>query len=99
MRTKREARGGEAEAWRLAAPLHAQSPLPSRVDLVEPARSFRRAMMRRRASFVWTLVRPRAEFDDKCVTVVKSDRNGQTYLPEKLDEFIQPERYRGRDSA
>ncbi len=81
----------EPGSWRLAAPLHAQSPLPSRVDLVEPARDFRRGMMRRHASFVWTLVRPRAEFKDRCVYVVKADRNGQTYLPESEGEFQVPE--------
>jgi hypothetical protein len=78
--------------WQVAAPLHAQSPLPRRVDLVEPARDFRRGMMRRHASFVWTLTRPRSDFAERSLYVIKSDRNGQTYLPVVDDEFLTPER-------
>jgi hypothetical protein len=76
---------------RLSVPLHAQSPLPWRVDLVDPARDFRHGMMRRHAAFVWTLVRPRTEFGSKCLYVIKADRNGQIYLPEGADKLLQPE--------
>ncbi|MGJ5208141.1 hypothetical protein [Bradyrhizobium sp. HKCCYLR20261] len=84
-------RTGEGAASRLSVPLHAQSPLPWRVDLVEPARDFRRGMMRRHAAFVWTLVRPSDDFRSNCVFVIKADRNGQTYLPERESEFLKPE--------
>jgi hypothetical protein len=84
-------RTGTELSSRLSVPLHAQSPLPWRVDLVDPARDFRHGMMRRHASFVWTLVRPRAEFKTECIYVIKADRNGQTYLPEEVSEFLVPE--------
>lgn len=76
----------------LSVPLHAQSPLPSRVDFVDPLRDFRKGVIRREAVFVWTLLRPTREFLEKALTVVKCDRNGQLYLPEEVDEFTQPER-------
>lgn len=84
-------RTGEGGASRLSVPLHAQSPLPWRVDLVDPARDFRQGMMRRHAAFVWTLVRPSADFKRNCIFVIKADRNGQTYLPESESEFLKPE--------
>ncbi|MHC2566375.1 hypothetical protein [Bradyrhizobium liaoningense] len=84
-------RTGEGGASRLSVPLHAQSPLPWRVDLVDPARDFRQGMMRRHAAFVWTLVRPSADFKSNCIFVIKADRNGQTYLPESESEFLKPE--------
>jgi hypothetical protein len=67
--------GGEG-ASRLSVPLHAQSPLPWMVDLVDPARDFRQGMMRHHAAFVWTLIRPSADFKSDCIFVIKADRNG-----------------------
>ncbi len=79
---------------RLSVPLHAQSPLPSRVDFADPLRDFRKGMIRREAVFVWTLLRPTREFLEKSlnVAVVKCDRNGQLYLPDEVHEFTKPER-------
>ena len=76
----------------LSLPLYAQSPLPWRVDLVEAKEDFRAGLLRRSATFVWTLARPRTETTDLKVYVVKSDRNGQTYLPESEQEFLSPTR-------
>ncbi len=82
----------EEDQWRIGVPLHAQSPLPWRVDLVEPARDFRKGLMRRHANFIWTLLRPRAELiEENALYVMKSDRNGQTYLPD-VGEFQTPEK-------
>lgn len=83
-------RTGSGASSRLSVPLHAQSPLPWRVDLADPARDFRHGLMRRHATFVWTLVRPRADFTNECIYVIKADRNGQTYLPERESEFFKP---------
>jgi hypothetical protein len=80
-----------AGAWRMAVPVYAQSPLPWRVDLVDPARDFRRGMMRRQATFVWTLGRPAEDFGPHSLYVIRVDRNGQTYLPEEVGEFITAE--------
>jgi hypothetical protein len=89
LRSRTKVRGNDA--WRIAVPLHAQSPLPWRVDLVEPARDFRRGMERRQATFVWPLVRRRDELMGHALYVVKSDRNGQTYLPDGESEFSDAE--------
>jgi hypothetical protein len=85
LRTKSDVR---EDAWRIAVPLHAQSPLPWRVDLETPALDFRKGMMRRRANFVWTLTRPRSQLAGSAIYVIKSDRNGQTYLPAGDQEFL-----------
>ncbi len=67
----------------LSLPLHAQSPLPRRVDLPDAKANFRAGLMRRTATFVWSLLRPADERGRLGVFVVKSDRNGQTYLPDE----------------
>ena len=77
---------------RMAVPLHAQSPLPRRVDLLDPARDFRTGSMRRSATFVWYLISPATMLAANSLTVHKSDRNGQGYWPETVTEFATPER-------
>ena len=77
--------------WRLAVPLHAQSPLPRRVDLMDPARGFRSGMMKRHADFVWYMTCPESQLGDHSLTVLKSDRNGQGYWPATSSEFLTPE--------
>ncbi|NTE57481.1 hypothetical protein G6M78_20680 [Agrobacterium tumefaciens] len=81
-------------------PLYAQSPLPSRVDFRDLKADFRSGLVRRSASFVWTLSRPCAEYgvetEKKAATisahVVKIDRNGQMHLPDSDQEFLPPDR-------
>jgi len=63
--------------------------IPRPGEVIEPARDFRKGMMKRRASFVWTLMRPRGDFGGHSLYVIKSDRNGQTYLPKEEDEFLE----------
>ncbi|MDP9190661.1 MAG: hypothetical protein M3P06_03050 [Acidobacteriota bacterium] len=72
----------------LSLPLYAQSPLPWRVDLRDPKRDFRRGVMRRTATFIWTLARPLIERQATRIHIVKADRNGQTFLPENVDDFL-----------
>lgn len=67
----------------LSLPLYAQSPLPWRVDIPNARSDFRKGLMHRSATFVWSLLRPADESGNLSVFVVKSDRNGQTYLPEE----------------
>lgn len=67
----------------LSLPLYAQSPLPWRVDLPNAKADFRAGLMRRTATFVWSLLRPADERERLGVFVVKCDRNGQTYLPDE----------------
>lgn len=74
----------------LAMPLHAQSPLPRRIDLADPARDFRMGMMRRTATFVWYLSSPASKLAEHSLTIIKSDRNGQGYWPVTTDEFASP---------
>lgn len=76
--------------WRLSMPLHAQSPLPRRIDLVEPGRGFRTGMLHRHASFVWYLSCPASQLAGETLYVMKSDRNGQAYWPEEVSEFNEP---------
>jgi hypothetical protein len=83
------------EPARLSLPLYAQSPLPWRVDLRDAKRDFRRGLMRRAATFVWSLVRPEAEQKRTGIHVVKVDRNGQTFLPlqskpDVKEKFMKP---------
>ena len=80
-------------------PLYAQSPLPWRVDFRDLKEDFRNGLVRHSATFVWGLARPVAEFarnDPQKYNfrthVVKVDRNGQTYLPQELGEFVKVER-------
>ncbi len=68
---------------RLSLPLYAQSPLPWRVLLRDAKADFRRGYLRRAAVFIWNLARPAAELPGIGIHIVKSDRNGQTYLPPK----------------
>jgi hypothetical protein len=76
----------------LSLPLYAQSPLPWRVDLPNARADFRAGLMRRTATFVWSLLRPADEKGRLGVFVVKSDRNGQSYLPEEgaVDSDFRP---------
>jgi len=67
----------------VSAPLQAQSPLPARVEINEAALGFRRGMIDRVATFVWTLLRPRTEESKMKLFVVKGDRNGQTSIPKR----------------
>ena len=88
--------GGNAAAdetarWRIAVPLHCQSPLPARAKLLDPGRDFRKGMMRRHAQFAWSLLRPRAEFAEHALYLIKADRNGQTYLPGEEQDFLRPD--------
>lgn len=79
----------------LSVPLYAQSPLPWRVDLQNAKADFRAELMQRSATFIWSLGRPNEEFLENglAVHIVKSDRNGQTYLPPAIEgNFINPER-------
>lgn len=78
------------EKWRLSMPLHAQSPLPRRIDLVEPARGFRTGMLHRHATFVWYLSCPATQLAGETLYVLKSDRNGQAYWPIDASEFVTP---------
>lgn len=73
---------------RLSLPLYAQSPLPWRVDLRDAKRDFRRGLMRRAATFIWSLGRPKTERLHTAIHIVKVDRNGQTHLPEKDGDFM-----------
>jgi hypothetical protein len=72
----------------LSLPLYAQSPLPWRVDLPNAKADFRAGLMRRTATFVWSLVRPADEREQLGVFVVKCDRNGQTYLPDEASASV-----------
>ena len=83
---------GVQDEFTLSLPLYAQSPLPHRVDLQNAKADFRAGLLRRNATFIWTLTRSRAETDALQVHNVKSDRNGQTYLPESEQDFVQPHR-------
>ena len=76
--------------WRIGVPLHAQSPLPRRVDLMDPARGFRIGLMRRHADFVWYLTCPATMLGKQSLAVHKSDRNGQGYWPREAAEFLTP---------
>lgn len=75
------------ESNSLSLPLYAQSPLPWRVDIEDAAADFRAGLIRRKATFVWHLLKP---FNERATTssyIVKVDRNGQTYLPTVIKEF------------
>jgi hypothetical protein len=74
---------GNPDTCQLSLPLYAQSPLPWRVLLRDAKADFRRGYVRRAATFIWNLARPAAELDTTGVHIVKTDRNGQTYLPPK----------------
>jgi len=87
LRTRRRHAG--KEGFSIATALHAQSPLPARADLPSPARDFRKGLMNRRAVFVWSLLRPESEFFGNALAVIKQDRNGQTWLPDKAGDFFQ----------
>ncbi|BBB70186.1 hypothetical protein UNDYM_5933 (plasmid) [Undibacterium sp. YM2] len=82
--------GDNEKTWRIAVPQHAQSPLPRRIDLVDPARGFRLGLMQRHADFVWYMSRPATDLGPSSLYVIKSDRNGQLYLPESQEEFLAP---------
>ena len=73
---------------RIAVPLHAQSPLPRRVNLADPARGHRAGLTRRHAEFVWYLSKPHTKLGAQSLFVIKSDRNGHLYLPEAPEEFF-----------
>ena len=73
----------------LSVPLHAQSPLPWRVELPTARDDFRAGLMRRSATFAWPLLRPVDEIHRLSIYILKSDRTGQTYLPKQEDnEFL-----------
>jgi hypothetical protein len=80
----------------LSLPLYAQSPLPWRVDFRNLKRDFRIGLVHRSASFVWGLSRSLADMDAMATPVrthiVKIDRNGQSHLPEEMQEFLIPDR-------
>ena len=74
----------------LSLPLYAQSPLPSRVDLRDAKNDFRAGLIRRAASFIWSLARPDDDVLKTTIHVAKVDRNGQTFLPKEVKSFILP---------
>lgn len=76
--------------WYAQLLAHAQSPLPWRTDLIAPARDFRRGVMRRSAVFAWTVMRPHETVKRHAITVIKQDRNGQTWIPEEEAQFSRP---------
>ncbi len=80
---------------RMSLPLYAQSPLPWRVDLRDAKADFRAGLMRRSATFIWSLARPRNEQAHTGMHIVKLDRNGQTYLPTAAGEdyFVKAKRF------
>jgi hypothetical protein len=78
---------GKNESNSLSLPLYAQSPLPWRVDIEDAAADFRAGLIRRKATFVWHLLKPFSERTTTSSYIVKWDRNGQTYLPAVIDEF------------
>jgi hypothetical protein len=87
---KRDYNGAESSAA-LSLPLYAQSPLPWRVDLQDAAADFRAGLMRRNATFVWTLPTASSDHALRDAHIVKCDRNGQTYLPDEStlkEDFI-----------
>ena len=87
----------------LSLPLHAQSPLPWRVDFRNLKQDFRKGLVRRSATFVWGLARAASDVADHSrarfgAHILKSDRNGQTYLPTSEEEFLRPERPRLKET-
>ena len=82
-----------AKTLRLSVPLHVQSPLPRRVDLMDPARGFRSGLLKRHADFVWYLSSPDAMLGEHSIVPLKSDRNGQGYWPITATEFLTPQKY------
>lgn len=86
-------RSGADDATRLSVPLHAQSPLPRRLDLMDAARGFRQGLLRRHADFVWYLNSTDARLGAHALAPVKSDRNGQAYFPTSAAEFLTPVRF------
>lgn len=86
-------RSGTENATRLSVPLHAQSPLPRRVDLMDAARGFRQGLLLRHADFVWYLSSTDAKLGPHALVPVKSDRNGQAYFPSSAAEFLTPVRF------
>ncbi|MGK5032686.1 hypothetical protein [Janthinobacterium sp. MDT1-19] len=78
---------------RMSVPLHAQSPLPRRVDLTDPARGFRSGLLQRHADFIWYLSSTAAMLGAHSIVPIKSDRNGQGYWPVTASELLTPENY------
>lgn len=78
----------------IGVPLHAQSPLPWRIDFRDLKADFRKGLIQRSATFVWALARSVGDFGKTPIHcyVLKSDRNGQTYLPDNPNEFLSPDR-------
>jgi hypothetical protein len=85
-------RSGAEGATQLSVPLHAQSPLPRRLDLMDAARGFRQGLLRRHADFVWYLSSTDARLGERALAPVKSDRNGQAYFPASAADFLTPRR-------
>ncbi len=81
---------------RLAVPLHAQSPLPRRTDMLDAARGFRDGLVRRHACFVWYLSSDPAALGKHSLLPLKSDRTGQAYFPASPEEFQTPEQLGNR---
>lgn len=73
----------------LSVPLHAQSPLPERVDFDNLRSDFRLGMVTRNATYSWLTSVPKQWTGPGKVSafVVKIERNGQHYLAEKSEEF------------
>lgn len=86
-------RSGADDASRLSVPLHAQSPLPRRLDLMDAGRGFRQGLLRRHADFVWYMSSTDARLGAYALVPVKSDRNGQAYFPSSAAEFLTPVRF------
>lgn len=70
-------------------PLAAWSPLPDRVELVQPERDLREGRVRRHAVFRWPLVLTQADLSAQpCAFVQKIDCTGASHTPDALDEFL-----------
>lgn len=85
-----------AGAYRVEAPLVAQSPRADRLDFLDLVEDLRGGLVRRRAQWLWHMARPIGELDERsaslvAVYLVKGDRNGQMQLPDTMQEFAPPQ--------
>ena len=84
--------GNLQTGYRLSLPLHAQSPYPWRISPINAKDDFRAGFIRRSAFFIWPLARPTLDWQSASVEskvyLVKMERSGQTYLPEKDGELV-----------
>jgi hypothetical protein len=76
----------------LSLPLYALSPLPRRIGMIDARAGFRTGLIKRYATFVWTLMRPRSELEGTglAVHIVKEERSGQSHRPSTIEEMVEP---------